>query len=73
MLVLGSNRLFSFLAAHYGRFQFAWDAKAQTANKDRLSGTDAVADLIHDIGDAMEEKGMNRKEKRDTNTGWVYF
>lgn len=70
---VGLKQTILFLAAHHGRFQFAWDAATQTSNKDGLNGTDAVADLVNDIGEAMSKKGMTRKEIRNTNIGWVYF
>jgi hypothetical protein len=47
------------MADHHGMFGFAWDGCAKELNADGLNGTLAVADLIHDIGDAMQNEGVS--------------
>ena len=59
------------MAGHHSLFGLAWDGHTQKPNKDGLNGTQAVADLVNDIVDAMKSDGLSEESIRETNIGWV--
>ena len=61
------------MARHHGLFGFAWDGHTQKLNKDGQNGTQAVADLINDIVDALKSDGLSDESIREIQIGWVYF
>ncbi len=61
------------MAGHHGLFGFAWDGRTKEPNKDGLNGTQAMADLVNDIVDAMKMDGLSDESIRETSIGWVYF
>ena len=61
------------MAGHHGLFGFAWDGRTKEPNQDGLNCTQAMADLVNDIVDAMKMDGLSDESIRETSIGWVYF
>ena len=70
---VGLEETIRIMAGHHGLFGLAWDGRTQKPNKDGLNGTQAVADLVNDIVDAMKSDGLSEESIRETHIGWVYF
>ena len=47
--------------------------QAKEPNQYGLNGTQAMADLVNDIVDAMKMDGLSDESIRETSIGWVYF
>ena len=70
---VGLEETIQIMAGHHGLFEFAWDGHTQKPNKDGLNGTQAMADLVNDIVDALKRDGLSDESIRETHIGWVYF
>lgn len=64
---------FLLAAAHRGDFQFAWDGRTKTANKDGLNGTRATADLLREINEKLKKEGYSDKDIKEFNIGHLLF
>ena len=67
------EEMMRMMDGHHGLFGFAWDGRTKERNQDGLNGTQAMADLINDIVDAMKMDGLSDESIRETSIGWVYF
>jgi hypothetical protein len=70
---VGLEETIQIMAGHHRLFGFAWDGHTQKPNKDGLNGTQAVADLVNDIVDALKSDGLSDESICETHIGWVYF
>ena len=61
------------MAGHHGLFQFAWDGRTKEPNQEGLNGTQAMANLVNDINNAMKMDGLSDESIHETSNGWVYF
>ena len=56
---VGLEETIRVMAGDHGLFEFAWDGHAQKPNRDGLNGTNAVADFVNDIFEAMKSDGLS--------------
>jgi hypothetical protein len=70
---VGLEETIRIMAGHHGLFGLAWDGCTQKPNNDGLNATQAVADLVNDIVDAMKSDRLSDESICETHIGWMYF